>query len=93
MSNSDGQLFVIAGADAAMGNVVVQSQVGGDQTKLGNPVDIAFDGVNLYVAEKANSKVLRYDAVLALAGTNNLAAAAMIDVANAESVPLAFTVP
>jgi len=93
MSNSDGQIFVIAAADAAEGNVVVQAQIGGDQTKLGNPVDIAFDGVNLYVAEKANSTVLRYDAVLSLAGTNNLAETAMIDVANAESVQLAYTVP
>ena len=28
---------------------------------LGNPVDLAFDGSRLYVAEKANGMLLRFD--------------------------------
>ena len=93
MSATDGQIFVIAGADAADGMVKVQAQIGGDQTKLGNPVDIGFDGANLYVAEKSNSLVLRYDGVLALTGANNTAASASIVVTNPESVALAYTKP
>ena len=54
---------------------------------------VAFNGINLYIAEKANSMVLRYDGVLALADANNVAATAMIDVINPESVQLAFTTP
>ncbi len=88
MSNTDGAIFVIAGADAADGDVAVQSVIRGDQTKLGNPVDIAFDGVNLYVAEKANSLVQRYDGVLDLAGEQNIPASAEIASANAESVQI-----
>lgn len=90
---NDGQIFVIADADVADGDVPVQAQIGGDQTKLGNPVDIAFDGANLYVAEKSNASVLRFDGVLDLAGNNNIAASAMIEVPGAESVQLAYTAP
>jgi hypothetical protein len=85
---TDGAIFVIAGADAADGDVVVQAVIRGDQTKLGNPVDIAFDGANLYVAEKANSLVQRYDGVLALVGEQNIPASAEIASANPESVQI-----
>ena len=37
-------------------------------TMLGNPVDIAFDGANLYVAEKSQGMVLRFDNILSSAG-------------------------
>jgi hypothetical protein len=88
MVTTDGAIFVIAGADAADGDVAVQAAIRGDQTKLGNPVDIAFDGVNLYVAEKANSLIQRYDGVLDLAGEQNIAASAEIASANPESVQI-----
>ena len=88
---TDGQIFVIADADVAVGNVPVKAQIGGNLSKLGNPVDIAFDGANLYVAEKSNSAVLRFDAVVDLVGTNNAAPNAMIGVTSAESVQLAYT--
>lgn len=90
---NDGQIFVIADADSADGDVPVLAQIGGDQTLLGNPVDIAFDGVNLYVAEKSNNVVLRFDGVLELTGNNNIAADASIEVPGAESVQLAYTAP
>jgi hypothetical protein len=90
---TDGQLFVIAGADAAQGPTAPQLVLKGDQTKFGNPVDLAFDGVNVYIAEKANSLVLRFDGVLDLVGTLNQAADASFAVQNAESVQLAFTQP
>lgn len=88
MSATDGAIFVIAGADAADGDVAVQAVIRGDQTGLGNPVDIAFDGANLYVAEKANSMVLRFDGVLDLVGEQNIAAAAGIMSASPESVQI-----
>jgi hypothetical protein len=93
MNNMDGQLFVIENADVADDNVVVLAQVGGDQTNLGNPVDIAWDGVNLYVAEKANSFVLRFDGLADLAGPNNVAPSASIAVTAAESVQLYYAAP
>ena len=37
---------------------------GATNTSLGNPVDIAFDGRNLYVAEKSNNALLRFDDIL-----------------------------
>lgn len=93
MSPSDGQIFLIDQADVADGMVAVLAQIGGDQTKLGNPVDIAFDGVNLYIAEKSNSVVMRYDGVLSLVGPNNMAESVSIAVPSAESVALEYTNP
>jgi hypothetical protein len=93
MSATDGAIFVIAAASTADDDVEVAAAIRGDATKLGNPVDIEFDGVNLYVAEKSNASVLRYDAILGYTGINNTAEDATIEVANPESVQLAYTNP
>ncbi|HRE90814.1 MAG TPA: hypothetical protein PK095_16935, partial [Myxococcota bacterium] len=60
-SNSDGRLYVVENASIASGEPVVRLDIAGPATQLGNPVDIAFDGVHLYVAEKANNVVQRWD--------------------------------
>ncbi|MCA9319264.1 MAG: hypothetical protein KDB53_00950 [Planctomycetes bacterium] len=65
---TDGRIFAVPGASTADGNVVASLVIGGPATNLGNPVDLAFDGADLYVAEKANNLVLRFDAILATAG-------------------------
>lgn len=66
----DGQLFVIGGASVASGLTNVSVRVNGpaspsvlnpNNTQLGNPVDIAYDGQHLYVAEKSKGLVLRFD--------------------------------
>lgn len=93
MASDDGLVFVIAAASMADDVTEVQAAIGGDQTGLGNPVDLAWDGANLYVAEKANSAVQRIDGVLGLQGLVNEAPAATIEVANAESVGLYYAVP
>lgn len=63
---TDVALQINNGNDALLGN-----------TMLGNPVDIAFDGVNLYVAEKSQDAVLRFDDVLNSAGGDIAPAATM----------------
>jgi len=93
MATDDGVLFVVADASTADGAVEAQAAIVGDQTRLGNPVDIAFDGTNLYVAEKSNMVVLRYDNVLDLQGVVNEAEAASFEVVNAESVQLYYAIP
>lgn len=93
MVADDGFIFIIADASTAEDVVEVQAAIGGDQTKLGNPVDLVFDGANVYVAEKANSSVLRYDGVLDLVGLVNEPEAAAIEVVNAESVQLYYAIP
>lgn len=69
-SANDGQLFVVAGASRASGPTTVSVQIGGLLTLLGNPVDIAFDGVDLFVAEKSNNAILRFDDIAESAGGN-----------------------
>ncbi|WP_237440512.1 YncE family protein [Alcanivorax sp. DP30] len=71
---TDGKLYVIEKADRADGNTpVVISIDDGDNnavgnTQLGNPVDIAWDGSSLYVAEKSQKQVLRFDNLFNSAG-------------------------
>jgi hypothetical protein len=69
----DGQLFVIGAASVASGLANVSVRVNGpanpdalnpNNTRLGNPVDIAYDGQHLYVAEKSKGLVLRFDNLL-----------------------------
>jgi hypothetical protein len=60
-SGTDGRLYIIENASMAMGEVPVRLDIAGPATQLGNPVDIAFDGVHLYVAEKSNNAILRWD--------------------------------
>jgi hypothetical protein len=59
-SNDDGKIFVIKGASRASGVVKPLRTIEGTPTKLGNPVDIVYDGKDLYIAEKANDFLLVY---------------------------------
>ena len=88
-SNSDGQLFIIENASTANGNVMVRAQIGGPRSTLGNPVDITFDGKNLYVAEKTKDAVLRFDNILSQTGVRDVSPDRSVTVDNVESVALA----
>ena len=85
-SATDGQIFVLDNASTANGNVPVRYVNAGAASRLGNPVDTEVDGANVYVAEKSNNVVLRFDGVLSKTGTENVAPNASIAVAGAESV-------
>jgi hypothetical protein len=63
---TDGQLFVIDSAGEANGNVPVSLRIAGPASKLGNPVDLAWDGFSVWIAEKSNNVLLRYDGLLGL---------------------------
>lgn len=80
---TDGKIFVIAAASTADGvtDVALQINNGNDallgNTMLGNPVDLAFDGVDLYVAEKSQDAVLRFEDILNSTGGSVAPAATM----------------
>ena len=90
---TDGKLYVLNGASTSAGitNVAVRIDNGDNNsvgnTMLGNPVDIAFDGEHLYVAEKSQGKVLRFDNILDSAG-GDIAPSLSYDQASPESVSL-----
>lgn len=87
---TDGQLFTIASASAATGSTAVRARVSGSASRLGNPVDLALtSGGVVYVAEKSNDLVLRYDGLLTASGALTAAADASITVVKPESVALA----
>ncbi len=85
---TDGRLYVIDNASTASGTVAPRSTVFGQETMLGNPVDIAFDGTRLYVAEKSNDKLLMYARILSLSGAVSTAADRSVDLPKPESVSL-----
>jgi hypothetical protein len=85
-SASDGQIFVVEKAAQAVNTTPILTRIGGPDTRLGNPVDIAFDGANLYIAEKANDLVLRYDGILTRGDLITGGAELSIAITKAESV-------
>jgi hypothetical protein len=91
---NDGQLFVIGGASRASGLVPTSVRITGNNpvigqntSRLGNPVDIAYDGRHLYVAEKANNSILRFDNFL-LSPSGNVAPTIEVSYPAPESVAL-----
>ncbi len=90
---TDGKLYVLNNASTADGTTNVAVRIDDEDnaavgnTQLGNPVDIAFDGTNLYVAEKSQGMVLRFDNILSSPG-GDLAPDASIAQAAPESVVL-----
>ncbi|MGH8496662.1 MAG: hypothetical protein ACREVN_11065 [Gammaproteobacteria bacterium] len=94
MIATDGRIYVIPNASTADGATAISASIDDGNvllpgnTLLGNPVDLAFDGENLYVAEKAQNLILRFDDILISTG-GNVAPVAMLNFAAAESVALA----
>ncbi len=88
-SATDGQLFVITSARTATGETQVTAMIGGAATGLGNPVDLVYQGGNLFIAEKSNNTILRFDGAAVLVGALGTAPTAMVSVDKVESVAVA----
>ena len=88
-SDSDGALYVLTSAGSLGTTARVAITVEGGDTLLGNPVDIAFDGDDLFVAEKANGggQVLRFDNFLNV-NAGDTAPDAMFSAPSIESLSL-----
>jgi hypothetical protein len=90
--DTDGRIFVVDDASTASGVVTARVHLEGPTTGLGNPVDIAFDGVDLFVAEKANGggRLLRFASIAELDSTlaTDVAPTASIAAPSVESVAL-----
>lgn len=86
-TNTDGRLFVVPNASTASGAVTPSVTISGAATNLGDPVDVAYDGTNLYVAEKSLDFVHRFDNIRA-SGGGNVAPSLSTAVTKPESVSL-----
>ncbi len=84
-SASDGKLYVIDGTVNGLTPITVN--ITGPSSQLGNPVDIMFDGSSVYVAEKSNNLVMRFDNILSSMG-GDVSATASIGYTAPESVAL-----
>jgi len=85
----DGRIYVIDNASTADGVTALKLELAGANTALGNPVDLAFDGSNLFVAEKSNNQLQRIDNIYSLSGLQNVAPTKSLPFAGAESIALA----
>ena len=65
---TDGKIYVMTNAAAATGLTDISVNISGVNTNLGNPVDIMYTGSHLYVAEKSNNLVMRFDNILTSSG-------------------------
>lgn len=61
---TDGKLYVIPGAGNADGLTDVSVNIAGPSSMLGNPVDLMLSNGHVYVAEKSNGMILRFDNIL-----------------------------
>ena len=61
---TDGKIYVLNNASKASGLTNVIDNSAGPASQLGNPVDIMYTGNHLYVAEKSNGLVMRFDNIL-----------------------------
>tara|TARA_R110002060_G_scaffold47560_1_gene58590 strand:- start:450 stop:2546 length:2097 start_codon:yes stop_codon:yes gene_type:complete len=84
---TDGKLYVLSAADSADGLTEIQVNIGGANSNLGNPVDIMYSGSDLFVAEKSNNVIMRFDNILASEG-GDIAANATISFNAPESVAI-----
>jgi hypothetical protein len=64
----DGKIYVLNNVAMASGLVNISTTISGPNTLLGNPVDIMYTGTDLYVAEKSNNVVMRFNNILSSAG-------------------------
>ncbi|MDX1536481.1 collagen-like protein [Arsukibacterium sp.] len=84
---TDGKIYVLNNASTANGLTNIAINISGNNSALGNPVDIMYSGQHLYVAEKSNNLVLRFDNILNSAG-GNIAADASFAFTAPESVAI-----
>jgi len=66
----DGKIYVLNDVATTSGLVNISTTISGPNTLLGNPVDIMFSGTDLYVAEKSNNVVMRFNNILSSEGGN-----------------------
>lgn len=86
-SDDDGKLYVVDGASTANGEVTAAVTFKGNQTRLGNPVDLQLTGTDVRIAEKANGggAILVYRDIFNRAG-GNVAADVALDTPAPESL-------
>ena len=87
-NNADGQIFVMIAISISDGPTPVDARIAGDQTGLGNPVDLIYDGSGIFIAEKSNDGVLYYADILDRKGELNIAPDAAQPALKAESVAI-----
>jgi hypothetical protein len=61
---TDGKIYVIPGANNADGLTDVSVNIAGPTSVLGNPVDLMMSNGHVYVAEKSNGMILRFDNII-----------------------------
>ncbi|GAB5492106.1 MAG: hypothetical protein Phog2KO_23210 [Phototrophicaceae bacterium] len=85
---TDGHLYAVPGISTVNGNVTVSLHILGTESMLGNPVDLAWDGSGLYVAEKANDVILYFGNLLDMGGMMDTTPTSVLDATKPESLAI-----
>jgi hypothetical protein len=85
---ADGQILVLNNVTLRSSAAAVRLQIKGAETHLLDPLDVAFDGSSIYVADGSSGALLRFDDVLTPSGIVALAPAAEIPAPDIRSVLL-----
>lgn len=85
---ADGQILVLNNISLRSSAAAVRLQITGAETHLLDPLDVAFDGSSIYVADASSGALLRFDDVLTPSGIVALAPAAEIPAPEIRSVVL-----
>lgn len=85
---SNGAILVLDGVSTASGQLEPRVLLAGPQTLLGNPVDVVYDQGSIFVAERANNLILRFDNILEYQGRVDAAPDAAISVPAPASILL-----
>ena len=86
--DTDGRIMALANASRAEGDTEVSVYLAGANTLLGNPVGLDFDGNNLFVTERTQDLVLRFDNFLSIENADTAPNAA-VTVAKPEDIVIA----
>ncbi len=85
---TDGHIYVVSSVSEANGNTPADIHILGPESMLGNPVDVAWDGSGLYVAEKANDAVLYFPNLLDNTGMFDSTPGAVLEASKPESLAI-----
>ena len=85
---TDGHIYAVPAISEVNGNVTVSLHILGPDSMLGNPVDLAWDGSGLYVAEKANDVILYFGGLLDMGGMMDTTPTTVIETSKPESLAI-----
>lgn len=85
-SDDDGKVLVLAKVSSPRSRMEIFSEISGIDTNLGNPVDVYLEGSDIYVAEKANDSILKFEGIFQKRENPNASPSTSLEIKKPESI-------